>query len=398
LKWPERGSDHAILVDKSLQKVFVYHRDNLYEPVRTFVCSTGENDGPKLRQNDRKTPEGIYFVTRIYEKKYLSPIYGVRAFPINYPNQIDKKEGRSGYGIWFHGTNKPLKPKDTNGCIALENGDIEEFASFIKLGDTPVIISAKIQMVDPDTLKKQGKELEQIVQTWRSAWEEKKMDEYMSGYSSQFSSSGKDWQAWKGYKTRLARKYEEINVDINNLRILRNDGLVLAKFDQTYRTPIFQSRGVKSLFFRQNSKEWKIVGEFFEGKDIKRTVAKKRPLPTSEEVRKLIQSWERAWEQKDLRTYISLYDSRFRSRGMDLEAWKNHKKRLNRKYRFIRVDIGDIKIKQTSTRMVTVSFTQSYQADEYRDFGLKSIQLVKRGKDWKIKKEEWRPLNRGRRL
>jgi murein L,D-transpeptidase YafK len=166
LKWPEKGSPYAVLVDKSLQKVFVYHKDNLFEPVRTFNCSTGENNGPKSRRNDRKTPEAL--------------------------------------------------------------------ASFIQLGDTPVIISQEIEMIEADRLKTEATALELIVESWRAAWEDEEIETYMSFYNSHFNASGKDWDEWKAYKLRLADKYKNIHVKVHNLRLLRNDGLILAQFDQAY--------------------------------------------------------------------------------------------------------------------------------------------------------------------
>ena len=121
MKWPEKGSDYAILVDKSQQKVYVYHRDSPSKPHRTYTCTTGENQGPKLRENDRKTPEGVYFFVRAIDKRELLSLYGSRAYALDYPNDIDRREGKNGHGIWFHGLNRPLKPRDTNGCVALEN-------------------------------------------------------------------------------------------------------------------------------------------------------------------------------------------------------------------------------------------------------------------------------------
>jgi murein L,D-transpeptidase YafK len=386
------GSPYAVLVDKSLQTVFVYHKDNLFEPVRTFNCSTGENDGPKSRRNDRKTPEGIYFFTDAYEDRFLAPIYGVRAFPINYPNEIDKKEGRDGYGIWFHGTNKPLEPRDTNGCVVLENEDIEALASYIHLGDTPVIISQVIEMLEPDRLKTEATAMELIVESWRAAWEDEEIDTYMSFYNSRFQASGKDWDEWKAYKSRLADRYQDIHVKVQNLRLLRNDGLLLAKFDQVYKTPTFFSQGEKSLFFRQNSTEWKIVGEFFKAAEIKSLVAEKPTPSPSEQITAMIQSWEKAWEAQDINAYISHYDSRFQSGEMDLAAWKIYKKKLNQKYRYIEIGIRDLEIQETSSHTAAVRFKQSYRADTYEDFGLKHILLVKRGNHWKIKKEDWEPL------
>jgi hypothetical protein len=123
---------------------------------------------------------------------------------------------------------------------------------------------------------------------------------------------------------------------------------------------------------------------------------KKEPLPAGEdhkELRRVVEAWKKAWEQKDLASYMSFYDSGFQSRGMDFKAWKKHREKLNQKYRSITVGISDLKIEQSSAAMVSVSFTQKYEADDYEDEGMKSLLLVKRGKDWKIKEEEWKPLD-----
>jgi murein L,D-transpeptidase YafK len=169
IKWPEKGSPYATLVDKSLQKIFVYDKENPFKPFKTYNCSTGENHGPKTRRNDRRTPDGIYFFTHTLEDKDLAPIYGSKALVLDYHNLVDRTEGRDGYGIWFHGLNKPLKPTDTKGYVAVENGNIDDLASLITLGDSPVIISEKIEMVDPSELEKQKKELVGVIERWKNA-------------------------------------------------------------------------------------------------------------------------------------------------------------------------------------------------------------------------------------
>lgn len=394
LRWPEQGSPYAVLVDKSKQQVFVYHRDNPFEPLKIYPASTGENDGPKKKMNDRKTPEGIYFFTESFEDKELAPIYGVRAFPIDYPNPIDKKEGRGGYGIWFHGLDKPLKPTDTNGCIALDNPNINDLASYIKLDDTPIIISQQVRLVDYEEMKKEARELEQIIEGWRTSWAGKEIDRYMSHYNARFVSDAKNWKQYRAYKARLAKYYKNIEVNIDNLRLVKNDGLVVATFDQDYTTERFRSRGKKKLYLQQNSKQWKITREVFSRVKRERIAPPKIPPFNPQEIRDLVFAWKAAWENKDLETYMSVYDSNFRSRGMNVKAWRKHRERLNKKYRSIQVDVRDLIIVRGSNNTVKVSFKQDYQADGYRDFGLKKINLVKKGKHWKIKDEEWLPLDR----
>jgi len=428
LKWAEAGSPYVIIVDKSLQKVFVYHKENPYEPERTYTCSTGENEGPKMRRNDRKTPEGIYFFTREYDQRELAPIYGIRAFALDYPNRVDKMDGKGGYGIWFHGLNKPLKPRDTNGCVTFVNEDIEALTPVMRIEDTPVVIVSKMEMVSPSELEKQRKALLEVIETWRSAWEKEDIDAYMSTYSSGFRSSGKNWHQWKAYKERLARQYEKIRVKIGNVRVLKNDGLVMASFLQSYSNEHFDSAGTKVLYLRQNSEEWKIIGESFESAEVMPVVAQAQPslppqgrAPTKKEastpvassarevkphsatgdmgeIRDLLDRWKKAWEEKNLRVYLACYDAGFRSGDMDLKAWKTHKEKLNGMYRSIAVGIQDLKIEQASPFVATASFRQTYQADSYRDEGTKNLLLVKKGKAWRIKEEAWRPLDKEPRL
>jgi murein L,D-transpeptidase YafK len=394
LYWPEEGSEYALLVDKSAQKVFLYRWDNLLAPLKVYNASTGEKNGPKAKRNDKKTPEGVYFFTGFYEKNQLAPRYGSRAFPLDYPNPMDKKKGKDGYGIWFHGLDRPLKPYDTNGCIALDNSNIDELANYIQLNDTPVVISSRIELVKPDEQEKEKQQLLKVIEDWRRAWESKEIGRYMSFYSPRFTSDGKNRDQWRKYKALVANKYNEINVNIQNLRLLKHDGIVLARFDQRYSTDRLESKGEKRLYLQQNSTEWKIVGEFFQKETLRRFAPKKPYASSLDEIKRFISSWEQAWEEKDLKTYILCYDARFRSRGMDLEAWKKHRQRLNLKYQSVRVDVADLSIVQVSKWTAKVSFKQNYQADEYQDFGLKNLLLVKRGKHWKIKEETWHRMSR----
>ncbi|MFC1820421.1 L,D-transpeptidase family protein [Thermodesulfobacteriota bacterium] len=394
LEWGKGNPDYTVLVDKSKQNVILYSSDNLFTPEKVYKCSTGENDGPKSKKNDRKTPEGIYFFTNSVEEKYLSPIYGKRALPINYPNIIDKKEGRKGYGIWFHGTNKPLEPRDTNGCIVLDNKDIEELATRVKLFDTPIIISSRIELVPLAELEKEAGELRKIIENWRSAWQDKDIEKYMSFYNRRFTAVGKNWRQWKGYKSRLAEKYNRINVQIDNLRLLENDGVVLATFKQTYRTPSFESHGTKKLYITKNSNQWKIIGESFKGEEKARALTKKVSPFSLKEIEDFIHLWRDTWEKKDLKRYISCYDVNFQSRGMGLNAWEKHRDQLNKKYRSLKVTISNMKIKRISNKSAGVSFTQNYRADGYKDRGIKKMVLIKKGKDWKIKEEKWTSIKR----
>ena len=161
---------------------------------------------------------------------------------------------------------------------------------------------------------------------------------------------------------------------------------------------MFNSEGEKRLFFQKNSNQWKIIGEFFEGADKVQVAAKRRAVSKTEEIKRFIDLWRKAWERKDLKTYMACYDTQFRSRGMGLKSWKRHHEGLNRKYHSLKIHISNLKVEEVSDGAASVTFKQNYRADEYNDIGLKEISIIKKGKHWKIRKEEWQPLGRSSRL
>ena len=90
-------SEHAIVVEKKTQTLYVYEAQaDGIRLVSKYPCSTGEVAGPKAKAGDKKTPEGVYFLKDEYEDRYLTPVYGKKAFPSDYPNFLDLRQGQTG--------------------------------------------------------------------------------------------------------------------------------------------------------------------------------------------------------------------------------------------------------------------------------------------------------------
>ena len=121
------GQNNFVVIEKSSQTLTLYQYSQPINKIRQYTCATGENPGSKLIQGDSRTPEGIYFITEIYEDKKIT-VFGSRAFHLDYPNVFDNQAGRRGDGIFIHGTNKKLKPYSTNGCVTLNNTDLDFLA------------------------------------------------------------------------------------------------------------------------------------------------------------------------------------------------------------------------------------------------------------------------------
>ena len=69
---PGKAPIHLILVEKALQQLHLYRFDGRYHRIKTYSCATGEQPGHKRVENDEKTPEGIYFNTKIYRDRKVT--------------------------------------------------------------------------------------------------------------------------------------------------------------------------------------------------------------------------------------------------------------------------------------------------------------------------------------
>ena len=402
----EMGS-YTILVEKQTQRLFLYGcAAGRISLIKSFTCSTGKNSGDKKKRGDRRTPEGIYFFTRIFEDEKLEPHYGIRAFVLDYPNLFDRMQGKEGRGIWLHGTNKALIPNDSKGCIALNNKDLMELSHYISLYCTPIIILEKIEYLTAEAMEKRKRRLETFIVKWLRSWENKDLSSYMSCYAKDFRSKGMNWRQWKQYKNRLNKRNSKINIALGEIQGFRHKNYDLVTFRQDYHSDILKSKGVKRLFLREDGEDLKIVGEQWnplrggyllsKDKPLSHTIALKEQDDVKAEVEKIrafIESWRTCWEDKEFEKYIGCYADDFNTEGMDKQEWKKYKRSLSKRCKTIKVNITSAEIDiKGGGKKAEVSFLQRYRSDRYSDEGLKTLLLKREGGEWYIVSEVWKPL------
>jgi len=121
----------ALLAFKKEQRVELWakNHDNRWHFIRIYPLKANSGGpGPKLRQNDRQIPEGIYqiIVLNPFSAWHLS-------MKINYPNAFDTRhailDGRSHLGgdIFIHGGH------GSAGCLAMGDRAIEELFTLVSL-------------------------------------------------------------------------------------------------------------------------------------------------------------------------------------------------------------------------------------------------------------------------
>ena len=395
---PNASPHHVILVEKSSQRIFIYHFDGDYRLVATYGCATGENPGDKQISGDSKTPEGIYFFTKAVGEKYLTSTYGARAFPMSYPNLLDRRRSKGGNNIWVHGTNEELQERSTNGCIVLVNGDVVQLDSYIELWNTPIIVEQELKYEDRSTLLHQGQLLLETVNGWSQAWSQKDLDRYLSYYVSDFRWKNLDLQGWRQKKAWLNQRYKKISVQLSDVRLFRQGDVVLATADMIYRSDQFASRGFKHLYLVQNSVDWRILAEEWHRSGRAAPpplrLAAKPPEDgdaTEESVLLFVEQWRRAWEQGDLPSYLAYYHPRFRTRGMGLRGWSRYKRQLFSRSSERVIQLGDIETEVQGSAAV-VNSKQEYRSETHEDSGLKTLRLRWYRGRWTIFRETWKPL------
>lgn len=267
----------AIVVDKGNHRLYVYQRqEGSITPklIDDFYVSTGKVEGNKVYRGDLRTPEGVYFVTSWIPDKKLPDKYGIGAFPVNYPNELDKRLGKTGNGIWLHGTERKYysrPPLDSEGCMVVSNSDLQRIRTKINPGVTPIIITDHIDWLSIKNWNGLRGEVMASLEQWRKDWQSMNIEKYLKHYSKEFFTASHNLQSWQSRKRLLAKAKIYQNINISDLSLFtypdlgahKKNNIVVARFKQDYSSNNFNSEMNKRLYLRHEQQGWRIL---YEGK------------------------------------------------------------------------------------------------------------------------------------
>ncbi|MGD0916049.1 MAG: L,D-transpeptidase family protein [Thermodesulfobacteriota bacterium] len=263
-----KAKDYFLLCEKHTKTLHLYRsEENAFLLVKTYPCIVGSNNVDKKEAGDLATPEGIYFLTSFLTGKSLPEKYGSGAFALNYPNFLDRKEGKKGSGIWLHGCPEHLeRPPFSEGCVVVKNAILKELVGFIKIGDTPLVIVDTIKSQPQEDQRRFFQNLSSFLNDWEMAWESRDTDKYLSFYSKDFvSSDGKNYQRFKDYKHRVNhfKRFIQLQIEKKAFLLSQKDGgqIAILRINQDYHSDNFKSYSRKILYLREEQGKWKIIGE-----------------------------------------------------------------------------------------------------------------------------------------
>lgn len=161
---------HAVAVDASRHRLYLFERTP--EGMRLLsdhYISIGKSGVDKRLEGDQRTPVGVYFTTSRLEGRQLGDLYGSGALSLNYPNEVDRLKGRTGSGIWLHGTpsaNYARLPLSTDGCVVLSNTDMAQLLQTVAPQGTPVVIADKLEWIEPHQAERVSRGLGEALRNW----------------------------------------------------------------------------------------------------------------------------------------------------------------------------------------------------------------------------------------
>jgi murein L,D-transpeptidase YafK len=258
---------HAIAIDASRARLYLFENGpNGPTLVADYYISVGKLGLEKQTEGDQRTPLGVYFITSQLDPKTLKDFYGSGALPINYPNVLDIKRGKTGGGIWLHGTPASQfsrAPQSSDGCVVLANPDLQNIVQQVEIRSTPVLISKQIKWVAPTSQKQTANEFTHQFNAWIGAKSSGKFNNLATFYAADFSYNGKSLNDWLPTLEREVNSLQMQTIEVKDLSLLHwvdsNETMVV-----TFGEVIVGQRSglTKRQYWQKSSSGWKI---FYEG-------------------------------------------------------------------------------------------------------------------------------------
>ncbi|WP_243545256.1 L,D-transpeptidase Cds6 family protein [Pseudodesulfovibrio tunisiensis] len=385
------GPERIVAIDKASQTLFLLEQRSPLHMKESYPCTTGQVEGDKLVRGDMRTPEGVYFLGGRIGRKLDWTLYGNVAYSLNYPNPVDRIKGKTGYGIWLHGRGKTLVPRDTLGCVALKNPDIQALGDDITPG-TPVLIASDLKWTPKNNQDDPlAEELAEQVRIWASDWEKQGQD-FLDHYNPALMtlSENSDFRNFAAHKRNVFAAKPWIHVVVDNIHVMPGPDYWVTWFDQYYRTTgLISQTGKRFYWQRDTDGKWRIVGREFTpaSQDLEPRYLSR----VSTQAEELVRTWAEAWRGADIDVYTTCYaDDAMQDGRRGPKRIAEYKKALWEEKPPVKLEVEQMEI-ALHPRGLKVNFLQKYSdASGYSDVGVKTLVLAPRGRDWKIQSEHWR--------
>ena len=260
---------YALVVDAKRSRLYVYeNQGGQLKFVTDYYVSQGKLGINKLKAGDQKTPVGVYYITGRLSGARLPDFYGAGALPINYPNEWDRLNGRSGSGIWLHGTpsdSYSRPPLSSDGCVVLTNPDLHKLSASVEVGKTPIVISEQVEFVNKKKRDNDRNTAIQLVDAWRRDIESLDAGRVKANYSTQFKSErGESLTAWLDKHLQPFSRVKNLSIKLRDVTFFLypgRDDLIVGTFTEDAQLDKSKNSIRRRQYWAKEGTQWKIVSE-----------------------------------------------------------------------------------------------------------------------------------------
>jgi murein L,D-transpeptidase YafK len=260
---------HVLIVDTKRSRLYVYQNaGGRMKFVTDYYISQGRLGVNKFKEGDQKTPLGVYYITARLAGARLPDFYGPGALPISYPNEWDKLNGRSGSGIWLHGTpsdSYSRPPLSSDGCVILTNPDLHKLYASVEIGKTPVIISDQVEFVSTAKWNDDRSAAAKLVDSWRRDVESLDAARLRANYSQHFKSEqGESLNSWFDKQQKWMNGLRTLSLTVRDASFFLYPGqenLIVGTFTQDALIGKSKHSVRKRQYWAKEGAQWKIVSE-----------------------------------------------------------------------------------------------------------------------------------------
>lgn len=264
----DKSHQYVVVVDADKSRLYLYRNENGKPTyVADYYVTLGKNGSDKFLEGDKRTPIGVYFAGNKLTQQ-LPDFYGGIAYPLNYPNEWDRRQGKKGYGIWLHGTPSDTysrPPLASDGCLVMANPELKSLEPVFKSGKTLFVIANNMKWLEETQVNPQKESLAKTLETWRKDWESQDTERYLGHYSKNFFSKDGDYQGWAAHKRRVQASKPNVEIKLSNVSMLRypnsKQEMAVVNFEQSFKSNHLDSRMRKRQYWILENNDWKILYE-----------------------------------------------------------------------------------------------------------------------------------------
>jgi murein L,D-transpeptidase YafK len=399
-------SKTALVVEKKTQTLYVYSFDGDTVRMRKMICSTGKGHGEKKTSFDNKTPEGMFFFQgKVNSSKKKKKSERTVSFQLDYPGSMDDENDESAKPLMFYGTNKDLKPMDTDGGIAVESNNIKELEGELSMDDTPVVIVDEIGPCVQENRKEEVEKIDRFLSGWAKKMSEGTYHEFLSVYSPTTMPSMSWWNKWQRVRKEAKDHGKNLAVNLSDRSVFKDGEVYLAIFRMSLKSDEHEAdAGIRKLYIRSEPGGYRVVGDEFKrsmddrsrggnpllnaSKSLCSQVKSDFKDAAREEILGMLDKWAAAWSSGDMDGYAGFYSDAFVSSGLDKKGWIEKKKKLSSINRNIEISI-EKPVLAFKSEKARVRFKENFKSSSYVSKGMKTLVLSKEGDRWMIIRENW---------